>query len=131
MAADANINAYADIDDYEVFFGVVAGTVERNRITSLLGKASGKLKEIVDEYGVDEQAKSAALEEVCCNMVNRRVRAASATPLSSVTHQAGGFSETYNYAVSSRVGWQLYPEDFDAIGVAVGGVACVSPWRQR
>lgn len=125
------MTAYADIEAYEVFFGAVVGTAERSRIESLLDKASAKLDEIVKEYGVDASAKASALEEVCCNMVNRRVRAASATPLSSVTHQAGGFSETYNYAVSTRVGWQLYPEDYDAIGVASGGVACVYPWRRQ
>lgn len=123
--------AYAEIDAYEVFFGAVAGSAERERIEALLGKASAKLAEIVEENGIDASAKAAALEEVCCNMVNRRVRAASAAPVSAVTHQAGGFSETYSYAVPTRVGWQLYPEDYEAIGASTGGVACVAPWRKR
>lgn len=122
--------AYADISAYELFFGVVSNLSERNRISSLLEKASDKLDEVVAEYGVDETARAAALEEVCCNMVNRRVKAAAAVPISSVTHQAGGFSETLNYATSARVGWQLYPEDYEALGATTGGVACVSPWRQ-
>ena len=122
--------SYADIEAYEVYFGPVGGS-EQDRIESLLGKASEKLAGIVEAYGIDEEARAAELEEVCCNLVNRRVRSASAMPLSSVTHQAGAFSETYSYAVSTRVGWQLYPEDYEALGVSVGGVACVAPWRKR
>lgn len=123
--------SYADIEAYEVYFGPVKGTAERERVEALLEKAGEKLEGLVAEYGIDEDAKASALEEVCCNMVSRRMRAATAAPLSSVTHQAGGFSETYNYAVSTRVGWQLYQEDYDALGISMGGVACVSPWRQR
>lgn len=123
--------SYADIDAYEVYFGTVSGEANRARVEALLEKASAKLSTIVQEYSIDETGKSDELEEVCCNLVNRRMRAASAAPLSSVTHQAGGFSETYNYAVSTRVGWQLYQEDYEAIGVPMGGVACVAPWRKR
>ena len=123
--------SYADVEAYEVYFGQISGTAERERVEALLEKASEKLSTIVAEYGVDEQEHEAGLEEVCCNLVNRRMRAASSTPLSSMTYQAGSFSETYNYAVSTRVGWQLYPEDYEAIGAQVGGVACVSPWRKR
>lgn len=126
--ADENA-MYADIDEYEVYFGPVVGISERDRISSLLVKASARLAELVDENSIDEEAKAVALEEVCCNMVNRRIRAGASAPLSSVTHQANGFSETYSYAASTRVGWQLYPEDYDALGIAQGGVACVSPWR--
>lgn len=122
---------YADIDAYEVYFGPVVGVSERERVEALLEKASAKVSSIVIEYGVDEGAHAADLEELCCNLVSRRMRAASAMPLSSVTHQAGGFSETYNYAVSTRVGWQVYPEDYESIGVQTGGVACVAPWRKR
>ena len=123
--------SYADIDAYEVYCGPVTGAVERERIEALLEKASARLSAIVDEYDVDEERKSSELEEVCCNLVNRRVKATASIPLSSVTHQAGGFSETLNYAVSTRVGWQLYPEDYDELGIAIGGVACVSPWRKQ
>jgi len=122
---------YADIEAYETYFGPVAGQAERSRVTALLEKASGRLAELVGEYGIDAAAKAAALEEVCCNMVGRRVRAAAAAPLSSVTHQANGFSETYSYATSTRVGWQLYPEDYDALGIQQGGVAFVSPWGRQ
>ena len=123
--------SYADIETYEVYFGPVSGDVERERVEALLDKASAKIASIVSEYDVDEEAHAADLEEMCCNLVSRRMRAASSMPLSSVTHQAGGFSETYNYAVSTRVGWQIYPEDYESIGVSIGGVACVAPWRKR
>ena len=122
---------YAGIEAYETYFGPVDGQAERSRVTALLQKASDRLAELAAECGIDEKAKAAALEEVCCNMVGRRIRAAAAAPLSSVTHQANGFSETYSYATSTRVGWQLYPEDYDALGIQQGGVACVSPWRKR
>lgn len=125
------MTAYADIDAYEVYFGPVSGESEQERVEALLEKASAKLASIVSSYGIDAGEKMDELEEVCCNLVNRRLKAASTLPLSSVTHQAGGFSETYNYAVSTRVGWQLYPEDYEALGVPVGGVACVAPWRRR
>ena len=119
---------YATLEAYEMFFGDVAAGDE-TRVSSLLSKASGRLDELVTEYGIDAQAKAAALEEVCCNMVARRIRAAAAAPLASVSMQAVGFMETLNYATPSRVGWQLYPEDYDALGISTGGVTCVSPWR--
>ena len=121
--------AYADFDAYELYCGSVA-LAEKARVEALLEKASARLAEVVAEYGVDEAAKSSALEEVCCNMVARRLRASSAAPLSSVSMQANGFMQTMNYASSTRVGWQLYPEDLEALGIASGGVACVSPWRR-
>jgi len=121
--------AYAGIEAYELYCGNVA-LADRERVEALLEKASARLSEIVAEYGVDEEAKATALEEVCCNMVARRMRSASAVPLSSVSLQANGFMQTMNYATSSRVGWQLYEEDYDALGIAVGGVACVYPWRR-
>lgn len=120
--------AYADLEAYEAYFGEV-GEADEGRVAALIGKASAKLAELVGEYGIDESAKAAALEEVCCNMVARRMRNAASAPLSSVSMQAAGFQQTLNYAVSSRVGWQLYPEDYESLGVSTGGVACVSPWR--
>lgn len=128
MADEVAQASYATLEAYETFFGDVTAADEA-RVASLLSKASGRLDELVAEYGIDAQAKAAALEEVCCNMVARRMRSAAAAPLESVSMQAVGFMETVNYAVSTRVGWQLYPEDYEALGVATGGVACVSPWR--
>ena len=75
-----NTAAYASIDDYEGYFGAVAAS-DRTRVTFLLGKASARLAELVAEYGIDEDAKAAALEEACCNMVARRIRSAAAAPL--------------------------------------------------
>lgn len=121
--------SYANLEAYELYCGPVAEP-DKARVTSLLGKASAKLAEVAAELGIDEQAKAAALEEVCCNMVARRIRSSSSTPLSSVSMQANGFMQTMSYATSSRVGWQLYPEDYEALGAATGGVACVSPWRR-
>ena len=128
--SQAESASYATLDAYETYFGDVA-TADEERVTSLLAKASERLAELVSEYGIDEQAKAAALEEVCCNMVARRMRAAAAAPLASVSMQAAGFMETMSYAVPSRVGWQLYPEDYDELGITTGGIACVRPWRDE
>lgn len=127
--ADETTTAYADLPAYETYFGDVPVS-DAARVEALLVKASARLSEIISEYGVDVTAKAAALEEVCCNMVARRLRAGAAAPLKSVSMQGNGFMETMSYAVSTRVGWQLYPEDFEQLGIVTGGVACVAPWRR-
>ena len=126
--ADVTATQYATVSDYETYFGPLSGESEETRVSALLGTASLKLKEIVTRYEVDEQAKAASLEEVCCNMVNRKMRVASGWPVSSMTQQAGSFSETFSYAVSTRAGWQIYPEDYEALGISRDAVACIWPY---
>ena len=119
---------YATVDDYETYFGALSGEAERSRVEALIPKASERLYELVSRYDVNEAERASALEEVCCNMVNRKMRVTSAWPVRSLTQQAGSFSETVGYAVSTRSGWQLYAEDYEALGISRGGMEVVWPY---
>lgn len=86
----------------------------------LIERASLFLDEVVEKYHIDKEAKTAQLSAVCCDLVQRKMESLGANPLSSVTQQAGAFSETLSYARPYRKSWELYPEDLAYLGVYKG-----------
>lgn len=112
--------AYATVEDLEIRWGKTLTESEAERAEVRLDDASLYLDVIIEEYGIDAIAKADALKVVCCDMVQRKLEAASASPISSVTQQAGAFSETMSYARPYKKSWELYPEDMLLLGINAG-----------
>lgn len=108
--------AYATVDDLEKYWRPLSES-EEDQAAALLDVASIYLDEVIEKYDIDATAKADALNYVCCELVRRKMEAAAAVPLSSITQQAGSFSETITYSGSKRQSWELYPEDLDLLGV--------------
>ena len=123
MADDAKqaTGAYAEVEDLEARWRAL-GDSEAARAEVLLADASVFLASVVERYGVDADAKAGALKILCCDWVQRKMEAAAAQPLSSVSMQANGFMQTLSYAGKASK-FRLFPEDLELLGVGVGGQA--------
>lgn len=106
---------YAEIKELEAGWRELAPD-EVSRAETLLARASLFLDEIVEKYNIDATSKADALSVVCCDLVQRKMEAASALPIASYTETAGAFSETTSFQ-RKRKSWELYPEDLALLGV--------------
>lgn len=113
--------AYASVEDLQSRWRPLSET-EASRAAVLLADASVFLGSVVERHGVDAEAKAGALRILCCDLVQRKMEAAAAQPLSSVSMQANGFMQTLSYAGQARK-FRLFDEDLELLGVVVGGSA--------
>ena len=117
----AGDSAYAAVSDLERRWRSLS-EAERTRAAVLLEDATVFLGAVVERHGVDAEAKAGALRILCCDLVQRKMEAAAAQPLSSVSMQANGFMQTLSYAGQARK-FRLFQEDLELLGVTVGGSA--------
>ena len=111
---------YASIEDLQAGWRTLDDD-EVVRAQTLLERASYYLDEVIDKYHIDVDAKREALKIVCCDLVSRKMQRGVSSPVSSVTEQAGAFSETISFGYSRRQSWELYPEDKELLGVRSHG----------
>ena len=112
---------YATVEDLGKRWKQLSGA-DAARAAVLLEDATVFLGAVVERHGIDAEAKAGALKILCCDLVQRKMEAAAAQPLSSVSMQANGFMQTLSYAGQARK-FRLFPEDLELLGVEVGGSA--------
>ena len=112
--------AYATVSDYEARYGAL-GASEASRVSVLIDDASLKIDALVDHYGIDVTEKAEVLKAMCCEYVHYTTQFATGAGISSVTHQAGSFSESYS--MRSELGFDKWALRYfgDVLGITRGG----------
>lgn len=112
---------YATVNDYEARYGTL-GESEAARVTVLLEDAALKVDALVDRYDVDKGARANVLRALTCEYVHYQRQFAAGSNVSSVTHQAGSFMETYS--MRSELGFEKWALRYfgPALGIS-GGMA--------
>lgn len=116
------MNGYADIADYEARYGAL-GATEAARVAVQLDDAALSVDALVAAYSIDVAEKGAILKAMLCEYVHYRQQFGAAPHISSVTHQAGSFSETYS--MRSELPFDRWALRYfgEALGIAGGGSA--------
>ncbi|MBR3159512.1 MAG: hypothetical protein IKF14_10480 [Atopobiaceae bacterium] len=113
------MHRYATVEDYEARYGTL-GNTEAARVQLLLDDAAVKITALIERTGIDVEGKCDIFRVMCCEYVHYKMQFASNVGLSSVTHQAGSFMETYS--LKSEMGFDKWARRHfgDVLGIATG-----------
>lgn len=115
---------YATVEDYEARYGTL-GESEAARVTVLLEDTSRKVDALVARHAVDVDGKADVLAALACEYVHYKRQFAVGSNVSAVTHQAGGFMETYS--MRAELGFDKWARRYfgDVLGISGGAASTV------
>lgn len=108
---------YATVEDLESGWKTL-NDLEAARAAVLIERTGLFIDSAVERYGIDAAVKADALKVVCCDYVRSLMSTDGTAPVSSVTHQAGSFSETTSYRNMQRNFRGFLSDYLDLLGIS-------------